>query len=181
MSHNESCNILPSTLIKIANLLESIGMKVFLIGARALLLHGINIGRETRDWNLTITSPFTKDVRDTITNVLRSKGFKVQWRKWGLLVEDDIHVDINYAPLILDEEWIKRSKDICDNVYLPSLEDLVILKLMSGEKKDISDVKRVIAQVKNIDLNYLLKRASEAGLEKELTKILRRMGVRIGA
>ena len=113
--------------------------------------------------------------------MLRSKGFKIQWRKWGLVVEDDIHVDINYAPLILDEEWIKRSKAICGNVYLPSLEDLVLLKLMSGEKKDISDVKRVIAQAKNIDLDYLLKRASEAGLEKELAKILRRMGVRIGA
>ena len=113
--------------------------------------------------------------------MLRSKGFKIQWRKWGLVVEDDIHVDINYAPLILDEEWIKRSKAVCNNVYLPSLEDLIILKLMLGEKKDIRDVKRVIAQARNIDLDYLLKRASEAGLEKELTKIFKRIGIRIGA
>ena len=69
MNHDESCSVLPSTLIKIANLLGSIEMKVFLIGARALLLHGIDIGRETRAWDLTIASPFTKDVRDTITNM----------------------------------------------------------------------------------------------------------------
>ncbi|ALL00470.1 hypothetical protein Pyrde_0420 [Pyrodictium delaneyi] len=100
--------------------------------------------------------------------------------KWGLLVEDDIHVDINYAPLILDEEWEARALHITGNVYLPSIEDLVILKLMSGERKDISNVKKAVTQkIEELDLAYMLRRAREAGIEKELARLLRRIGVKI--
>ncbi|BES80578.1 hypothetical protein [Pyrodictium abyssi] len=100
---------IPRTVLQIAELLGNIGLRVYIIGARALMLHGVGLQRETRDWDVTITAPFTRELRDRITGMLRSKGFKVQWRKWGLLVEDDIHVDINYAPLILDEEWEARA------------------------------------------------------------------------
>ena len=57
---------------------------------------------------------------------------------------------------------------------LPSIEDLIILKLMSGERKDIHDVKKILAQQwPTIDKGYLQERAQQAGLEKELRKILR--------
>ncbi|MEM1598547.1 MAG: DUF6036 family nucleotidyltransferase [Pyrobaculum sp.] len=51
------------------------------------------------------------------------------------------------------------------DVLLPSAEDLIILKVMSGERKDVEDIKEILRRV---DLDYLLKRASEAGVEKEL-------------
>ncbi len=96
----------------------------------------------------------------------------------GFLVEDDIHVDINYAPLTPDEEFIRRSREIEPGVYLPSLEDIVILKLMSGERKDIVDVKRVLHQMWHmLDREYLYMRARQAGLERELRKLLRRPGL----
>ncbi|MCE4603102.1 MAG: hypothetical protein F7B18_07955 [Desulfurococcales archaeon] len=136
------------------------------------------MGRETRDWDITIDKPFIPGLRDAITRELRSRGFKVQWRKWGLLVEDGIHIDINYAPLILDDEFIKRSREIAENILLPSIEDIVILKLMSGERKDIDDVKKILAQAWfRLDKEYLYMRAQQTGLERELKKVLRRIGL----
>ena len=40
-----------------------------------------------------------------------------------------------------------RSVKIADNILLPSIEDLVMLKLMSGEKKDIDDIKKAFVQL----------------------------------
>ncbi len=80
----------------------------------------------------------------------------MQWRKWGLLVEDDIHVVINYAPLTLDEEFVRRSRVLGENILLPSLEDIAVLKLMSGERKDYEDLKRILHQEwHRLDKEYL--------------------------
>ncbi len=59
--------------------------------------------------------PFTLQLRDTLIRELRSSGFKVQWRKWGPLVKDGIHIDINYAPLTLDEEFRERCRSYQEN------------------------------------------------------------------
>ena len=168
------------TLLQVSRTLTQLGLKVFIIGARSVMVHGVDLGRETRDWdNIVIDRPFTQELRDAITKELRSKGFKVQWRKWGFLVEDDIHIDINYAPLTLDNEFINKSRKIIGEILLPSIEDIVILKLMSGENKDINDVKKILSQAwHKLDREYLYSRAQQAGLEKELNRILRRLGLR---
>ncbi len=94
-------------------------------------------------------------------------------------MEDDIHIDINYAPLMLDEEFMRRSRVVTENILLPSIEDIVVLKLMSGERKDIDDVKKILAQAwHRLDREYLYRRARQAGLGKELEKVLRRLGLR---
>ena len=168
--------IVHPTVTRIAELLQKLGLRLFVIGARAVLMCGVDIGRETRDWDFTIDKPFTRELRDQITSALRMAGFKVQWRKWGFLVEDDAHIDINYAPLILDEDFLLRSKEVVSGIYLPCLEDLVILKLMAGERKDIQDVKRILRQMWHvIDRNYLFMRARQSGLEHSLSKLLRRL------
>lgn len=82
----------------------------------------------------------------------------------GVLRCEGAHVDVNYAPLTLDDAFLKRCRRVGD-VLLPSAEDLIILKVMSGERKDVEDIKEILRRV---DLDYLLKRASEAGVEKEL-------------
>ena len=151
---------------------------MFIIGARSVMVYGVDLGRETRGWDVAVDKPFTPELRDAITRELRSRGFKVQWRKWGLLVEDDIHVDINHAPLTLDDEFIRRSRALVENILLPSLEDIVVLKLMSGERKDITGLKRIPSQAwHKLDREYLYKRARQAGLEKELGRLVRRLGL----
>ncbi len=176
MSEREITKLILKILQKIVSILHSIGVRVFIIGARASILLGINLDRETGDWGLTIDKQFTVELRDIITSVLRENGFKVQLRKWGFFVTDGMHVDINYAPLVMDNQFIERSKEIMLGLYLLSIEDLIVLKLMSGERKDKQDLKKMLAQTwLELDKKYLFSRTKQAGLEKELEKILRRL------
>jgi len=175
-SNKSFMSSLHPTLLLISEMLGELGLKVFIIGARSIVIHGLDLGRETKDWDIAVDKPFTPDLRDKITNLLRMKGFKVQWRKWGFIVADDIHVDINYAPLTLDKEFLERCRAIAKNILLPCVEDLIVLKLMSGERKDIDDVKKILQQAwHKLNKEYLYKRVREAGLEKELEKILKRL------
>ncbi len=119
------------------------------------------VGRRAIGGGLTIDKPFSIEVRDVVTRELRGGlgGFSVQWRRWGGFYVDAsaVHIDINYMPLTLDEEFISRSRALGGDVLVPSIEDLIILKLMSGEDKDVEDVKRLL-RLPNLDLPYLLRR-----------------------
>jgi len=57
--------------------LRSLGFKVFVIGARSLVMHGVDIVRETKDRDLFIDRHFDVELRDKITRLLRDRGFKV--------------------------------------------------------------------------------------------------------
>jgi len=47
---------------------------------------------------------------------------------------------------------------------------------MSGERKDIDDVKKILLQLRGkLDMDYIRLRAKQAGLERELERILRRL------
>ena len=51
---------------------------------------------------------------------------------------------------------------------------------MSGEWKDISDLKKILTQKwSELDKQYLVKRAKQAGLERSLIKLIRRLKLRI--
>ena len=169
-----------SIVKEVINILVLLGLEVYLIGARSIILHGVKLGRETKDWDLTMDKPYTVKLRDKLTSSLREKGYNVQWRKWGLLVEKwGVQVDINYAPLILDDEFKRRIKNI-GGFKVPSLEDIIILKLMSGERRDISDLKKILTQKwSELVKQYLVKRAKQAGLERSLIKLIRRLRLRI--
>lgn len=168
-----------SVVKELIKILSSIGLEVYVIGARSLILYRVDLGRETRDWDLTIDKPYTVELRDKLTNLLRRSGYSVQWRKWGLLVEKgEAHIDINYAPLILDDEFKVRAR-IIGGYRVPSLEDLVVLKLMSGERKDMSDLKKILVQKwSSLDKQYLMSRVKQAGLEKEYMKLIKRLGLK---
>ena len=86
-------------------------------------------------------------------------------------------MDINYMPLTLDDEFIARSRALGE-VLVPSIEDLIILKLMGGEDKDIEDVKRLL-RLPNLDIDYLVRRARAAGVDKDLLRVARRVGLRL--
>jgi len=116
----------PRELREAIEIVSSLGVKAYVVGARSLIIQGIELGRETENWDLILSSPYTIHLRDSLTSEFRKRGFSVQWRKWGLLVEKNkVHIDINYAPLTLDQEFEERSK-VIQGLALPSLEDLVL-------------------------------------------------------
>ncbi|MHC1629071.1 MAG: DUF6036 family nucleotidyltransferase [Candidatus Nezhaarchaeales archaeon] len=169
----------PKELREAIEIISSLGLKAYIVGARSLIIQGIELGRETKNWDLILNSPYTVHLRDSLTSEFRKRRFSVQWRKWGLLIEKNkLHIDINYAPLTLDQEFEERSK-VIHGLTLPSLEDLVILKLMSGERKDIEDLKKTLAQAwEKLDKEYIAKRVKQAGLEKQYNRLLKRLGLK---
>ncbi|WP_457753564.1 DUF6036 family nucleotidyltransferase [Thermococcus sp.] len=170
---------LPKELIEVLQVLESLNSKAYLIGARALIMHGA-LARTTKDIDLMITVEDLKTLRSELTERLREKGFLVQWRSWGLLVKSrsGLEIDLNTPMLILDEEFQERAIQIWRNLYLPSVEDLIVTKLMSLERKDYSDIKEVFRLAKNIDFEYLCKRINQTNLKREFNRIAGRIGVR---
>ena len=75
---------------------------------------------------------------------------------------------LSYMPLTLDDEFIARSRTLGE-ILVPSIEDLIILRLMGGKDKDIEDVKRLL-RLPNLDIGYLVRRARDAGVDKDLIK-----------
>jgi len=53
-------------------------------------------------WSIAVDKPFTPELRNVLTRKLQRRGFRVQWRKWGLLDENDVHIDTSYAPVTLE-------------------------------------------------------------------------------
>lgn len=42
------------TLLLLSKALAGLGVKVFIIGARSIMVHRVHVGRETRDWDVAI-------------------------------------------------------------------------------------------------------------------------------
>mgnify|MGYP005840438141 CR=1 FL=1 len=87
-------------------------------------------------------------------------------------------IDVNGPLLIYDREFHEHSKRIHSNLYLPSLEDLIVTKLMALGRRDYEDLKDVLRKAEKINYNRLCKRVREAGLLKEFNKIAKHLGVK---
>ncbi|MFB0563257.1 MAG: hypothetical protein ACETWM_18810 [Candidatus Lokiarchaeia archaeon] len=61
---------------------------------------------------------------------------------------------------------------------MPSIEDLIVTKLVAFGRRDYEDLKDVFGKVKEIDCNRLCKRVREAELLKEFKKLSKRLGVK---
>ena len=86
-------------------------------------------------------------------------------------------MDINHALLTLGKELVRMSRVLEENILLPSLEEMVVLKLMSGDRKVYEDLKMMLHQTwHRLDKEYLSGRVRQAGLDRELRRILRRIG-----
>ena len=63
-------------------------------------------------------------------------------------------------------------------IFLPPLEDIIILKLLSPRKKDKKDVGYALRLgTKKIDLKNLMNKARKVGVEKKLIRLAKRYEV----
>jgi hypothetical protein len=66
--------------------------------------------------------------------------------------------------------------EIAKGVYVqvPQVEDLVIMKLMTGRTKDLRDIRHALRTTRSrIDMNNLESRAREVGADSKLKRIQR--------
>ncbi len=92
-------------------------------------------------------------------------------------VKRGLEIDLNTPMLLLDEEFQGRARRVYRNLYIPSLEDLIITKLMSLERKDYGDIKEVFKFADKIDFDYLCRRVQQANLKREFNRIAKRIDV----
>ena len=161
-----------------------LGKKVYLIGIRAMFERGIPLWRFTDDFD--VYTPLTLEERDKIIDFVRKKydGAKHVWSRFGFGLDFDPigHIDVNIiSPIIQDELWEKEAIEINGvQVFLPPLEDLLVLKLLSPRRKDRKDVGVALRLGKEkTNLERLKAKAEKAGVSKKLTKIAQRYGIKI--
>ena len=169
----------PEEFEELLRILEEFNYNAYLIGARALILHGL-LHRTPKDIPIMVSVGDVRELRGRITEELRKRGFSVQWRSWGLLVKtrSGYEFDVNGPLLIYDKEFHEFSRKIHRNLYLPSVEDLIVTKLMAHGRRDYEDLKDILGRAKEINYSRLCKRIRETGLLKEFNRLSKRLGVR---
>jgi hypothetical protein len=145
--------------------------KVYLIGVRALFERGIPVWRFTDYFD--VYTPINVDERDKIIEYVRDKYEKSKhvWSKFGFALDFEPigHIDVNIvSPGIFDDSWEEDAIRIYDvNVFLPPLEDILVMKLLSPRAKDRKDVGVALRLGKNkIDFERLKMKAEKAGVTK---------------
>ena len=153
--------------------------KVYLIGVRALFERGVPVWRFTDDFD--VYSPISVDERDKVINYVRDKYEKSKhvWSRFGFALDFEPigHIDVNIVPPnVYDESWERDAIKINDvNVFLPPLEDILIMKLLSRRTKDRKDVGVALRLGKDkIDFERLKVKAEKAGVMKKLVKVAKR-------
>ena len=58
------------------------------------------------------------------------------------------------------------------DVYISSPEDTILCKLDFGSEKDLNDIKGIISQCKDIDMNYIISKSKEMKTYPKLVKLL---------
>lgn len=167
--------------LKIAKFIsDKFGKDVYIIGIRSVYEQGVKPWRVTEDYD--IYSPLSKEERDQLSEEVQERfGGSYQWTSFGTIYRlADEEVDVNLSNPIPDVELKKRARRITDNIYAVSIEDLIIMKLTSKRRKDITDVGKILRNAKGrYNSSVLMKESERAGVSKELIKIAKRYGVQL--
>ncbi|MEX2725344.1 MAG: hypothetical protein Q6367_015750, partial [Candidatus Freyarchaeota archaeon] len=101
----------PEDFEELLEVFEKSNYDVYLIGARALILHGL-LQRTTKDIGVMVSVGDVEQLRGKITQELRGRGFDVQWRSWGLSIKtpSSSRIDVNVPLIIYDNDFREHSK-----------------------------------------------------------------------
>lgn len=182
-------NPIASTILKIKDVLGREGLDYAFIGGIAANVYGVQ--RPTYDVDVVA---LVKDEKATneLLSAFRRHGFHYDARTDRMTFGDfdacvlthvqgrrSVRVDLYPAahPFLQEVVWrrvlIERAPQI-GNLYLASVEDLILLKLLSKRKKDLLDALYVWKAARP-DTFYLEKKAREMHLETALERVRRQV------
>jgi len=146
------------------DLIEASKVDYLIIGGVAVGVWG-NI-RVTEDLDLMIFIPRAK-VRNLLKNA-KSLGFEfnekdvvAQAKLVGVfkIFYKNYHLDFLIASIDFERSALERKKKVRifnKDVFIPSKEDLLLLKIIPGRSKDIVDAESIVNRQKgNLDIKYL--------------------------
>jgi len=158
-----------SALVNLDKFLFSHKIEYVVIGGVAVIIHGYQ--RTTTDIDITILCDL-EDL-DQIHNLFKSKfhpAFKgtLEYFKRNFILpvdesENSIRIDIAAGLTEFDKSVIKRKvrKKLGETeVYVCTLEDLIIYKLFASREQDIADVRSLLKKNK-VDKTYLFQAANK--------------------
>ena len=170
---------LDALLRKIVDVLDRWKIPHLLVGGLAAGIVGEP--RITLDVDLIVAIPLSE--RTTFAKRARAAGFaiakeseeeagvtgalRLRWRS--------LHTDVIFASTEFERSAFGRKRRVRvagRNVYVPSPEDLILLKLVPGRKKDLFDVESVLLRHRGkLDRTYLERWAQRLSDEMEDTRI----------
>lgn len=158
---------------------------IWLLGLEGLYSLGVPFYRRPEE--ISIYSPITKAERSKLDDYLRNKyetivgrrsdrGTSYSFPHSGLLDVNrvDQYIETYYSSSA--EDWKENRLEIAKGVYVlvPRIEDLVIMKLITGRTKDLRDTRHVLRTSRSrINMSKLEIRAREAGVELKLRRLQR--------
>jgi len=84
----------------------------------------------------------------------------------------------SWDPDVLDRRREEKLLPGRGKIWCISLEDLIVMKIASGEPQDYKDLERIVSRrFKEIDWSYLRKRAKKFNLTEEVEEIYERFSI----
>ena len=84
----------------------------------------------------------------------------------------------SWDPDVLDRRREEKLLPGRGKIWCISLEDLIVMKIASGEPQDYKDLERIVSRrFKEIDWSYLRKRAKKFNLTEEVEKVYERFSI----
>jgi len=161
-------------------LIKAVKIDYLIIGGIAIGVWGEPRLTEDIDFIIFISK---RDIRE-ILNKARNLGFVFDEKSilgdvknTGVfkIFYNDYHLDFLIASTDLEKSALKRRvgvKIFGEEVYVPSKEDLLLLKVIAGREKDLLDAKSIaIRQKGNLDKTYLETWAQKLSDEAEDMRI----------
>lgn len=166
-------------LRELAAIFGSAGVRWYLFGAQAAILHGA--ARLSADVDVTVEVP--EGSLSTLLATLSARGFSARIANPEAFAErtrvvplvhgaSGMPVDLVLAGPGLEERFFSRLETLdVEGVRVPvaSAEDMVVMKILAGREKDRSDAAAILAaRAKDLDLAYV--RATLRALEEALDR-----------
>ena len=179
-------------LADLARGLGALGVRWFLFGAQAAILHGSARLSADVDVTVDLAARSTRELVDALAHegfelrVDDAQGFVDATRVIPLLhVASRMPLDIVLAGPGLEEQFFARAAERrVGGTLVPvvSAEDLVAMKILAGRPRDMEDVTSIVRARRDLDLETirgtlrLLERALDrADLVVELERVIRRL------
>ncbi|MBI2981402.1 MAG: nucleotidyltransferase [Deltaproteobacteria bacterium] len=175
---------LKETILKTVDFLESEGIEYFVLGGVAVSM--IGEPRLTADFDLDLSlektqvadflgkakqHSFLVDEGEAKTRSDRFGSFKIFY--------GDVRIDFILASTDLEKEAFGRRQKMVlfgKEMFFPSPEDLILLKIVPGRPKDLIDAESVVLRHKGkLDQAYLRKWAQKICDEAEDFRVMRQL------
>ena len=157
-------NDLEGSVVEVAALLESLSIPHMLVGGLAVSLWGEARATLDVDWAVWVEP---EDLERTITALCqrvpaapsRPLEFVRRTRVLPVTTVQGVRADIIFATLPWEEQAISRSHTKLvagKSVSVVSVEDLILMKIISERQKDIEDARRLLRRYRtSLDRGYL--------------------------